>query len=261
MGRADPKGPAVSTDRPSAGQPYPDPVNEMLAGMADDRLAGRVRFILELDRLKSVYRRSHVNTPKTAKAPEGVRMENTAEHSWHIAVVALLLHDMAEQPIDVFKVVTMLLVHDIIEIDAGDTFLYDTAGRATQEARETKAAERIFGLLPETDRKAMYKMWEEFEAGDTAEARFARGIDRLLPQLQHLNTDGKTWREHGIRRDQVNSTIATIQRGSSALAELSLHMIDAAVRHGQLADDPVQPKPKPRPQPTKAMPSDAIKQT
>jgi putative hydrolases of HD superfamily len=164
--------------------------------MSDDGIEAALAFFMEADRLKSVERRNHL--------ADGSRRENTAEHSWHLGIAALVLAPFAAEPVDVGTAVAMALVHDIVEIDAGDTFAYDEAeGAATKQAREEAAADRLFGLLPAATGRHFRALWDEYERGDTAEARFVMAIDRMAPMLLNLAEGATTWREHGITRSRV----------------------------------------------------------
>lgn len=191
---------------------------------AGGRLARQIDFLVEIDKLKGVLRRSYVMG--------GARLENTAEHSWHLVMLALVLAEYADEPVDVLTVMRMLAVHDLIEIDAGDTFAYDTAGAATKAAREQAAADRIFALLPDDQAVELRSAWEEFESGASAEARFARAVDRLMPLLHNYHSQGRSWQEHGIRPEQVRALNATIGEGSEPLWAYARSLIDAAVGNG-----------------------------
>lgn len=159
------------------------------------RLEHQLQFLVELDRLKEVYRKSYVLGTN--------RLENAAEHSWHVSLAALLLSEYARESVEVEHVLHLLLVHDIVEIDAGDTPVYDLEGRRSQSARESVAAERLFGLLP-ADQSACYRAWwEEFEAQQTPAAQFAKAVDRLIPLLENYHAQGKGWRAMHITREQV----------------------------------------------------------
>lgn len=167
----------------------------MLCASHDRRLDQQLRFILEIDRLKGVGRQSYVLG--------GARKENSAEHSWHVAMMVLVLAEYADEPVDRARVVQLLLVHDLVEIDAGDTYIYDAPGNVSKAAREQAAADRLFALLP-ADQAAQFRgLWEEYEAGATAESRFAGSLDRLMPLLHNLATAGRSWHEHGVTADQV----------------------------------------------------------
>lgn len=163
--------------------------------MSSDRLSQQIAFIIEIDKLKSVLRQTLVT--------DGSRRENSAEHSWHLAVIAPLLAEYAPEPVEVNRAIRMLLVHDIVEIDAGDTFAYDTQGNESKAEREMQAADRIFGLLPEDQQEEYRALWEEFELRETADSRFANALDRLQPLLNNYRTQGGTWRIHKLNRTQV----------------------------------------------------------
>ena len=195
---------------------------------AGGRLARQLDFIVEIDRLKGILRRT-VLTDRS-------RLENSAEHSWHIAVMALVLAEHSEREIDVLKVLKMLLVHDLVEIDAGDTFCYDTQANADKAEREERAAERIFGLLPDDQRTELRSIWEEFEARKTAESRFANALDRLQPMLHNYLTSGHSWREHGIQKPQVIERNQPIEEGSSVLWKVARRFLDDAEVLGFLGD-------------------------
>jgi len=177
-----------------------------------DRFRRQIEFILEIDRLKEVYRQSHIL--------HADRHENSAEHSWHLAIAALLLAEYANQPVDTSRVIRMALVHDLVEIDAGDTFIYDTAGNLEKATKEEKAAERIFGLLPSDQRDAWRGLWKELEQRETVEAKFANALDRLLPVLHNYFTNGRSWKEHGITQQQALEKNAVIAEGSETIWNL-----------------------------------------
>ncbi len=190
------------------------------------RLDQQIGFILELDTLKSVLRRSYLlnNTQR----------ENSAEHSWHLSAMALVLAEHANADIDQFRVLKMLLVHDIVEIDSGDTYIYDTAGNDTKAVREQEAAQRIFGLLPDDQKLELTQLWQEFEARETPEAKFAAALDRLMPLLHNYHTEGRSWREHGITKQQVLNLNRHIADGSQSLWEYAESLIDDAAAKGYL---------------------------
>ncbi len=195
-----------------------------LKDLAVGRLGQQIEFIIEIDRLKTVLRRTVLT--------DGSRAENTAEHSWHIAVMVLTLAEWANQPIDASRVVKMLLLHDIVEVDAGDTFCYDEGGNLDKAEREQRAADRIFGLLPEDQEREFRALWEEFEARETMDARFANGVDRLQPMLHNFLTEGHSWRVHGIKREQVEARNRAIGDGSETLWEFASGFLDEAEREG-----------------------------
>jgi putative hydrolase of HD superfamily len=194
--------------------------------MTDRRLDQQVRFILEVDRLKRVSRQTLLT--------DGSRRENSAEHSWHLALMAIILAEYADQPLDVGRVIRMVLVHDLVEIDAGDTFAYDVQRLLDQAAREAPAAERIFGLLPADQAAEFHALWDEFEARQTPEARFAAALDRLQPLLHNMQTNGGTWREHAITRDRVDWRSAPIADASRELGAYVRALLDRAVAEGIL---------------------------
>jgi putative hydrolase of HD superfamily len=171
-------------------------------------LIQQFKFIKEIDKVKSIYRKS--------KTFSGEKYENDAEHSWHICLMALVLAPHSNEPIDVFKVIKMLLIHDIVEIDVGDTFLYANHRDEVFE-KEKQAAERIFGLLPETQKEEFFALWLEFEEKKTAEAKFAGSLDRLQPMLANFLNDGITWKENDVKYEQVYEKNKVIDEGSHAL--------------------------------------------
>lgn len=194
----------------------------------DDRLERQMRFVLEIDRLKNVLRQNVT----TARRPE-----NSCEHSWHIAVMAMLLCEHANENIDLLRVVKMLLVHDVVEIDAGDTYCYDRAAAAGQAQRERAAAERIFGLLPPDQRDEMRRLWEEFEERRTPEARFAAAMDRLQPVLLNYFTQGEAWRRREVTNAQVMARNRTIGEGAARLWEYARALIEDASHKGYIIGD------------------------
>ncbi len=197
--------------------------------MNTERLERQIAFILEVDRLKSILRRSYLLNE--------TRHENTAEHSWHLAVMALVLAEHASTEVNALKVLKMLLVHDIVEIDSGDTYIYDAAGNATKPERENAAARRIFGLLPPDQEAELTQLWQEFEARETPEAKFAAALDRLMPLLHNYHTQGRSWREHGISEDQVMRLNSHMYEGSQTLWEYAEALIHEATAKGYLRED------------------------
>ena len=192
------------------------------------RLDAQIRFILELDKAKQVLRQ---NTLVDAS-----RQENDAEHMWHLAVIALVLREHAASEVDIARVVEMLLIHDVVEIDAGDTFAYDDVGQVDKEERETRAAKRIFGLLPEDQARWIWELWLEFEAKATPEARFAASVDRLQPLLLNASSGGQAWKRHGVTADRVRIRNAHIADGAPALWERAQEVIERAVEEGILSE-------------------------
>jgi len=191
-----------------------------------DRLRRQIEFLIEIDKLKGVLRQTYLT--------DGSRRENDAEHSWHLAVMAMLLAEYAERDLDLVRVLKMVLVHDLVEIDAGDTFVYDRGGSSQWAAREREAAERIFGMLPPDQADELRRLWDEFEARATPEARFAAALDRLQPILHNYQTQGKVWREHGITSDQVIAHNQHMAEGAPRLWEYAHELIRDAVKRGYL---------------------------
>src|SRR6266850_5166292 len=193
---------------------------------ASERLDLQIRFILEIDKLKTIIRRTYLVNAD--------RAENTAEHSWHLAIMAMLLAEHANEPVDVSRVVKMVLIHDIVEIDAGDTYFYDTVGAADKADREGAAADRLFGILPPDQAREFRDLWEEFEGRRTPEARFAAALDRFMPQLHNYHTQGRSWNEHGITVDRVLERNECIGEGSTRLWERVRALLNDAVSKGFL---------------------------
>lgn len=194
-----------------------------------ERLAQQVAFIVEVDRLKEVFRQTLLTQSR--------RAENDAEHSWHLCLCVLVLAEHAKVPeLDVLRVLKMLIVHDLVEIDAGDTFAYDTAGMVDQHAREAVAADRLFGLLPSDQARDFRALWDEFEAKQTPEARFATAVDRFQPMLLNVHTQGHAWRKHGITHSRVVARNHSIADGAPAVWAYAAAMIEAAVKRGDLAE-------------------------
>ena len=192
----------------------------------DDRLRRQIDFLVEIDRLKMVLRQTVLT--------DGSRPENTAEHSWHIALMVMVLAEWSNEPIDSVRVLEMLLVHDLVEIDAGDTFCYDEAANLDKAAREEQAADRIFGLLPSDQGAHLRSRWEEFEARETPEARFANAVDRLQPMMHNYLTSGHSWRRHGIGRDRVEERNRPIADGAEELWRFARRFLDDAQNQGWL---------------------------
>lgn len=194
--------------------------------LEDERLKKQLDFVLELDKLKYIERQSYV--------ADGSRHENDSEHSWHLALMAMLLAEYANEPVDVLHVIKMVLIHDAVEIDAGDTYAYDSAGNATKREREEKAADRIFRILPEDQAKEMRDIWEEFEAGVTPEAKFANALDRVQPIMLNDITGGRAWREHGVAASQVLNRNANTHLGSEQLWEHVKSLVEKNQELGNL---------------------------
>jgi putative hydrolases of HD superfamily len=189
-----------------------------------NRLDQQLSFILEIDKLKTVIRQSLLIDMS--------RRENSAEHSWHLAMMATVMIEYAPEPIDVLHTIKMLLVHDVVEVDAGDTFAYDTAGYTDKDEREQKAAERIFGLLPPEQGRKLRELWEEFEARSTPESKYANALDRLQPLLHNSRTQGGTWRIHNVTRDKVLKRMEPIKIGMPAVYPMVEKIIEEACGEG-----------------------------
>lgn len=195
---------------------------------AAQRLARQIEFIVEVDRLKEVFRQTILTRSR--------RPENDAEHSWHLCLCAIVLAEHARDPgLDLLRVLKMVIIHDLVEIDAGDTFAYDTAGMVNQHEREAKAADRIFGLLPEDQGKDFRALWDEFEARQTAEAQFAAAVDRFQPMLLNVRTQGHAWKKHGITQPRVLARNRHIADGCPELWTYAERMVAEAVARGDLA--------------------------
>jgi putative hydrolase of HD superfamily len=195
--------------------------------MEKSRLEQQFEFCLEIDREKEIARQTYL--------ADGSRRENDAEHAWHMAIMAVLLSEYANKEIDVLKTITMLLIHDIVEIDAGDTYAYDEAGKETQRAREEKAAERIFGLLPEDQGSKFRALWEEFEAYETQEAKFARALDNIQPAMLNAAAGGISWTEHSVQLSQILGRNSRTAEGSQELWDYAYgHFIAPNVENGKI---------------------------
>lgn len=184
--------------------------------MFDERLEKQIAFITEIDKEKFIQRQTYLTG--------AVKKENDAEHAWHMAIMALLLSEYANEKIDVLKTVSMLLIHDLVEIDAGDTFAYDEVGLSSQNERELKAADRIFNILPEDQAKKFRDLWDEFEAGESPEAKFAHTLDNFQPALLNNLTNGKAWMENGVSYPKVLKRNARTGLGSKILWEYQDHV-------------------------------------
>ncbi len=199
------------------------------------RLHQQLQFIVEIDKLKHVLRQTLLIDKS--------RRENDAEHSWHLAIMAILLSEYADAEINLVRVLKMVLIHDLVEIDAGDTFCYDEQAIQTQTDREKAAADRIFGLLPPDQTAQLRSLWEEFEAKQSADARFATALDRLQPILHNYHTQGGTWKRAGVTIAKVRQRIAPIALGSPRLGEFAETLIQSALDQGFLADEERIEKP------------------
>lgn len=196
--------------------------------MDKERLEKQIAFILEADKEKNILRQTHLSGHG--------RRENDAEHAWHMAMMIYLLKEYANEEIDVAKAMMMALIHDIVEIDAGDTYAYDAAALETQKEREEKAAERIFGLLPEDQRDELKKLFAEFEAYETPESKFAHAMDNFQPLLLNHSNDGGDWREHGVTKDQVMNRQSKTQLGSEEIWKYAENIIEDNVNKGNIRE-------------------------
>lgn len=194
--------------------------------MHSDKLSKQINFIKEIDKIKYIQRRT--------KLFNSNRHENDAEHSWHLAMMAIVLAEHSNTPIDILKVIKMVLIHDIVEIDTGDVFLHYTALNHTNTEAETIAAKRIFGILPQEQAEELISIWEEFEAGETNEAKFAKSMDRFEPLLQNASNQGGTWAEYNVSYDKVFGTAKSIQKGSETLWNYTENLLNESVEQGIL---------------------------
>ena len=194
--------------------------------MQTENLSKQIDFIKEIDKLKYIQRKT--------KLFNSDRHENDAEHSWHLAMMTIVLAQHADQPIDILKVLKMVLIHDIVEIDAGDTFIYDTAKNHTNTEEELIAAERIFGLLPTEQAQEFIAIWKEFEDGETDEAKFAKSMDRLEPLLQNTSNNGGTWAEFNVPYQNVYDKKKAIKNGSATIWNYAENLINQSVEKGIL---------------------------
>ncbi len=192
-----------------------------------DRLEKQLALLIELDKLKSVLRRTRV------KSAEG-RLENSGEHSWHVALMAVLMEEHANAPVDICRVMKMLLIHDVVEIDAGDTFVYDTAATKEQAEKEIKAAERLFGMLPTEQGQELLALWQEFEAVQSDDAKYAKALDRLIPMLLNYHNNGQSWKENSVTREQALTINKRIEFGSVTLWDKAKELIEEATEKGWL---------------------------
>ena len=193
----------------------------------EERLKKQMDFILEMDKEKEIGRQTYIL--------KGERKENDAEHSWHLALMTMLLSEYANEKIDVAKTMAMVLIHDLIEIDAGDTYAYDDVGNASKRERELKAAERIFNILPEDQAKHFRNLWDEFEEAETPEAKFAVTMDSVQPLMLNDASDGKAWVEHNVSAEKVIDRInKKIRPGSEILAEMTMRVVNENIEKGRL---------------------------
>ena len=194
----------------------------------DKRLEKQLAFSLEIDKVKNIFRQTHLSNSG--------RNENDAEHAWHIALMAYLFREYANEKIDIAKVMLMCLIHDIVEIDAGDTYAYDTKGLQTQKAREDAAKERIFSILPEDQRIELTELFDEFEAYETAESKFAHAMDNFQPLMLNNSNGGNDWREHGVTAEQVYKRQGKTKLGSEELFKVTDQIIQENIQKGNLKE-------------------------
>ncbi|EJC6736413.1 phosphohydrolase [Vibrio vulnificus] len=192
-----------------------------------ERLNKQLALMMELDKLKSVLRRTRVKSADK-------RLENSAEHSWHVALMALLMEEHANEPVNICRVVKMLLLHDVVEIDAGDTFVYDAVASKQQAEKELAAAQRLFGMLPADQGEELLQLWLEFEAAQTADAKFGKALDRIIPMLLNYHNQGQSWQEHGVTRQQALTVNQKIDLGSHVLWDKAQEIIEQATQNGWL---------------------------
>ena len=197
--------------------------------MGKGRFEKQLEFILEIDKEKNILRQTHLSGHG--------RRENDAEHAWHMAIMIYLLKEYANEEIDVAKAMMMALIHDVVEIDAGDTYAYDSVGAATQKEREEKASNRIFGLLPDEQKAELKSLFEEFEANETMEAKFAHSMDNLQPLLLNHSNGGSDWKEHGVSKTQVLKRHSITRLGSEKLGEYSERLIEENVAKGNIKEE------------------------
>lgn len=195
----------------------------------DDRLKKQIDFILEIDKMKEILRQNYL--------ADGSGRENDADHSWHLAMMALILSEYSNEKVDVSRVVPMVLTHDLVEIDAGDTYAYDEAGALTKETREKAAADRIFGILPKEQGTWMRGLWDEFEACNTPEARFAHVLDNSLPLFLNHASGGISWKEHGVKRSQIYKRNRITGDGSAKIWKYMQELIQENIDKGNIIDD------------------------
>ena len=197
--------------------------------MDKKRFEKQVKFILEIDKEKNILRQTHISG--------GGRRENDAEHAWHMAIMIYLLKEYANEEIDLAKAMMMALIHDIVEIDAGDTYAYDEKGLESQKDREEKAAERIFGILPPEQRDELKNLFEEFESFATPEARFARAMDNFQPLLLNDSNNGGDWRQHEVKKSQIAKRHSTTHLGSQEISDFAWELIEKNVENGNIRDE------------------------
>ena len=194
-----------------------------------ERLEKQMQFIIEVDKVKNIFRQTYL--------ADGNRKENDAEHSWHLALMAVLLKEYSNEEVSLEKVIPMVLIHDLVEIDAGDTYAYDSAGAETKRAREAAAADRIFGLLPKEQGQEFRMLWEEFEEYQTPDAKFAHLLDNCQPLLLNDASGGRSWAEHGVKKSQIYKRNQHTSEGSGEIWEYMKKLVDKHIRLGNVIDE------------------------
>ena len=189
----------------------------------------QIKFIVEVDKAKEIMRRTYLTKSQ--------RFENDAEHSWHLALMAPLLKEYIKEDVNIERVINMVIIHDLVEIDAGDTFCYDKEGNLTKREREVKAADRIFNILPKDQAKIIYDLWNEFEEMKTIESKYAACLDRIQPILNNIATGGRAWKENNTTKSMVLGRMSVIKETSEELWELILAIINEGVKIGALKDE------------------------
>lgn len=190
------------------------------------RLEKQIQFIVEVDKVKNIFRQTYLS--------DGERKENDAEHSWHLALSAILLKEYVSEEVDILKVITMVLIHDLVEIDAGDTYAYDSAGAKDKREREEKAADRIFGILPQEQGQYFRELWEEFEAYETEDAKYAHLLDNFQPMLLNDASKGKSWSEHQVRKEQIYKRNERIEETSETIWEEMQNIVEKNMQLGNI---------------------------
>lgn len=194
-----------------------------------ERLQKQIAFVKEIDKVKSIFRQTYL--------ADGTRKENDAEHSWHIALMAVLLKEYVSEEVDIAKVMTMVLIHDLVEIDAGDTYAYDSEGAKSKREREVKAADRIFEILPEDQGTYFRELWEEFEAYETPDARYAHLLDNVQPLLLNDASGGKSWKEHCVRKSQIYKRNEKISETSETIWDMLQHVVETHIEKENIIDE------------------------
>ena len=197
--------------------------------MEAERMKKQIAFLMEIDKVKNIFRQTYL--------ADGKRKENDAEHSWHLAISAFLLREYAKEEVDVLKVIIMVLIHDLVEIDAGDTYAYDEKGAETKRAREVAAADRIFGMLPEDQGAYFRELWDEFEAYESADAKYAHLLDNFQPLLLNNESNGMSWVEHHVKKSQIYKRNEKIEETSEQVWKWMSDIIDKHIELGHVRDE------------------------